>query len=268
MPDKVSHDLLKKAVDKSILHEEQIEAIEAASLKYYYTPEQEFDDINKKMVIDEMADHIKPGRILELGYTNSIWTESLLRNGTVDIIEGATSHIERGRIDFKDNSRVTIIHTLFEEYMPKEKYDTILMSGVIKHIPDDVAFLKKARTWLKPDGVVIATTPNSKSFHRRLGAYMGIELDPATHNKRDREVFNVHLYDRYQFRAIFLAADYEVLATKGIFLKILSTEQLMYLGQKYDILKIMKSLRELGEELQDYTWYILLVARLPQTVQG
>ena len=216
------------------------------------------------MVIDEIRRFIKPGRMLELGYINNIWTDALLAaGGSVDILEAASNHVEKAREHFRAEPRVKVFQTLFEDYVPEEKYDTILMSGVIKHIPDDVGFLRMARTWLKPDGVVIGCTQNSRSFHRRLGAYMGLELAPDVHNKRDEEVFNIHHYDRFKWRALFLEAGYEVEKVQGVFLKILSTAQMMCLGEKYDIIQIMDGLRRLGEELQDYAWYLFLIARLP-----
>lgn len=256
-------DYVENLSEGSLSKEEQLKAVEEAGRRYYYSSEQEFDDINKKMVIDEIRRFIKPGRMLELGYINNIWTDALLAaGGSVDILEAATNHVEKAREHFRDDKRVRVFQTLFEDYVPQEKYDTILMSGVIKHIPDDVGFLRMTRAWLKPDGVVIGCTQNSRSFHRRLGAYMGLELAPDVHNKRDREVFNIHHYDRFKWRALFLEAGYEVERVQGVFLKILSTEQMMYLGEKYDIIQIMDGLRRLGEELQDYAWYLFLIARL------
>jgi 2-polyprenyl-3-methyl-5-hydroxy-6-metoxy-1,4-benzoquinol methylase len=255
---------VEQAKQGALSREEQQLAVETAGYKYYYTSAQEFDDINKKMVIDEIRRFIKPGRMLELGYINNIWTKALLEaGGRVDILEAASNHVDKAREDFRDNPRVRVIHTLFEDYTPEESYDTILMSGVIKHIPDDVGFLRRARAWLKQDGVVIGCTQNSRSFHRRLGTYMGLESAPDAHNKRDQEVFNIHQYDRYKWRALFLEAGYEVAKVQGVFLKILSTEQMMYLGQKYDVTQIMEGLRKLGEELQDYAWYLFLIAQLP-----
>jgi 2-polyprenyl-3-methyl-5-hydroxy-6-metoxy-1,4-benzoquinol methylase len=249
----------------AISREEQLEAVEAAGHRYYYSSGQEFDDVNKKMVIEEIRRFIKPGRMLELGYINNIWTDALLEaGGSVDILEAASNHVEKAREHFRDNPQVTVHHTLFEDYVPEEKYDTILMSGVIKHIPDDVGFLRQARTWLKPDGVVIGCTQNSRSFHRRLGTYMGLEAAPDAHNKRDKEVFNLHQYDRFQWRALFLEAGFKVETVAGVFLKILSTEQMMYLGERYDVMQIMEGLKQLGEELQDYAWYLYLIARLPE----
>jgi hypothetical protein len=158
---------------------------------------------------------------------------------------------------------VRVIDTLFEGYRPTEPYDTILMSRVVKHVADDLAFMRLARAWLKPDRVVIGATPSSRSFHRRLGAYMGLELRPDAPNARDVEVMNLHLYDRYSWRALFVEAGYEITVLRGVFLKILSTEQTMLLGQAYDVDRVMEGLRHLADELQDYAWYLLLVARLP-----
>ena len=254
---------LHAAVKGCMAREEQRQAVEAAGHRYYYTPGQEFDDLPKKMVIDESRPFMRPGRMLELGYINNIWTNAMLEQGAqkLDILEAASNHVEKARADFAGDARVEVHHTLFEEYRPKELYDTIVMAGVIKHVPDDLAFVKMARTWLKPGGVVLASTPNCRSFHRRLGAYMGLESAPDRHNQRDREVFNVRLYDRFSWRALFVDAGYEVVTLKGIFLKILSTDQMLAISQRQDISRLMDGLKQLGEELQDYAWYILLVAR-------
>jgi SAM-dependent methyltransferase len=242
--------------------EAQRAAIAHAGQQYYYTPQQEFDDRNKKMVIAEMVPHIKPGRILELGYTNTIWTDALLPHAdALDIVEAAPNHVAQARGDFAADRRVTVYDSLFEEFTPPAPYDTIVMSGVIKHLPDDVGFVSKTRGWLKPDGVVIGTTPNSRSFHRRLGAYMGLESRPDAPNRRDVEVMNLHLYDRFSWRSLFVSAGYDVTVLRGIFLKILSTDQMMHLGERYDVDRVMEGLRQLAEELQDYAWYLLLVGR-------
>ncbi len=244
--------------------EDQLRAVEAAGERYYYTAEQEFDDLTKKMVVDKIAPFLQPGRMLELGYINGLWTRALLAaGGSVDVLEAAPSHVARARADFAGDDRVRVFQTLFEEFQPAGRYDTILMAGVIKHIPDDVGFLRRARAWLAPGGVVIACTQNSRSFHRRLGAYMGLELAPDADNQRDREVMNLHHYDRFQWRALFLRAGYEVERVEGVFLKILSTQQLMGLAEKQDIGRLLEGLRQLGEELQDYAWYLMLVARPP-----
>jgi len=243
--------------------EEQIFLINQAGCEYYYSDEQLFDDKNKKIVIDMMKPYLKDRKnILELGYTNKIWTNELLRHSEkVTIIEAAKNHIDKCNKDFEKNTKVTIVHGLFEDFPdPEEKFDLILMSGVIKHVPNDLDFIKQTKKWLNKSGLVIATTPNSRSFHRRLGAYMGYQELPNSHNNRDISVFNVHLYDRFQWRNLFAKAGYRVHKCEGVFLKPFSTEQMMHLSLKFDVDKINAGLTLLGEELQDYCWYLFLVA--------
>src|SRR5947207_8808899 len=98
-----------KMIQGSLSKEDQREAVEAAGHRYYYTSAQEFDDINKKMVIEEIRRFIKPGRMLELGYINNIWTTALLdADGSVDILEAASNHVEKAREDFRDNPQVRV----------------------------------------------------------------------------------------------------------------------------------------------------------------
>jgi hypothetical protein len=252
-------DAIEKAMVGALSREEQLAAIESAARRYY-APEQEFDDRNKLMAVEEMSRWIEPGRILERGYRNDIWTTALLKHGTVDVIEAASNHVERAQDDLADDGRVSIHDVPFGEYEPWERYDTVLMAWVVKHVSDDVELLRRARSWLRPRGIVIGCTPNGRSFHRRHGALMGLELSPETPNERDREIFNVHLYDRYSWRAAFLRAVYEVTVNKGTFLKPLSTKQLMQLSSEFDVER-MQGLRQLGEELRDDAWYLMVVAR-------
>lgn len=262
--EKPQYALLKKAMTGRLTKEEQKSAIDSASANYYYSDAQKFDDHLKSEVVDEAMKYIRPGRVADLGYINGIWTQALLKKGvdSVDIVEGAREHAEQARRDFSSEPRVRVFETLFEDFQPKERYDTVLMSGVVKHVPDDKGLLVRVRDWLAPGGVVIASTPNCRSFHRRLGTYMGLETSPDHHNANDRDVFNVHLYDRYSWRELFIEAGYEVDFVKGLIFKFLSTEQLMYLSKKYDIEKMVKGMRCLGEELEDYAWYLILVARV------
>src|SRR6266850_7153650 len=104
---------IEKSSQGVLSKEEQRQAVETAGHRYYYTSGQEFDDINKKMVIEEIRRFIKPGRMLELGYINNIWTTALLEaGGSVDILEAASNHVEKAREHFRDDARVRVHHTL------------------------------------------------------------------------------------------------------------------------------------------------------------
>jgi len=257
------NEALRKALLEGIRSTEQQRAIDEAGSAYYYSSHQTFDDKLKKWVIEEALSHLRPGRVLDLGYINDIWAQALLSRSDVtgvDIVEAAVSHVDQARNDLRGIDRVRIFHSLFEDFKPDVKYDTILMSGVVKHVLDDGAFVRRARSWLTPGGVVVASTPNCRAFHRRLGTYMGFELSPCSHNRRDESVFNVHIYDQFSWRALFAGNGYAVRHLKGVGMKLLGTEEMLYLGERYDIDRILEGLRSMAEELPDYAWYLVLVA--------
>jgi 2-polyprenyl-3-methyl-5-hydroxy-6-metoxy-1,4-benzoquinol methylase len=260
---------MQRALTGAISPEEIRQAVDQASGNYYHSPVQKFEDRLKEILVEEALAHLRPGRVLDLGYINTLWTQALLDRGIahIDIVEGAKTHADNARNDWVGEARVRVFHSLFEEFEPDEPYDTILMSGVVKHVPDDQGLVRRAKSWLKPGGVVIASTPNSRAFHRRLGTYMGMELAPDRHNASDRSVFNVHLYDRFSWRALFVEQGYDVFALKGVIFKILSAEQMMFLSSKYDIDRMIEGLRQLGDELQDYAWYLVLAARAEEGQQ-
>jgi 2-polyprenyl-3-methyl-5-hydroxy-6-metoxy-1,4-benzoquinol methylase len=65
------------------------------------------------------------------------------------------------------------VYSTFETFEPGRKFDCIHMGGMLKHLDDPVALLRRSREWLSPKGRLIATTPNARSLHRRVGVYMG-----------------------------------------------------------------------------------------------
>src|SRR5690349_25020120 len=109
--------LLRKAVAGDIGSDEQRLAINKAGDVYYYSSHQKFDDKLKKWVIEEALPHLRPGRVLDLGYINDVWPRALLSRSDIariDIVEAAASHVEQARKDFHVVDRVRLFHSLFE----------------------------------------------------------------------------------------------------------------------------------------------------------
>jgi 2-polyprenyl-3-methyl-5-hydroxy-6-metoxy-1,4-benzoquinol methylase len=121
------------------------------------------------------------------------------------------------------------VHSLFEEYEPKELYDTIIMNHVLEHIENPIALLKRIYNWLANDGVFIVGVPNAKSYHRLAAVEMGLLKTEYELNIRDIELGHFRVYDIDLLKNHVLSANFKIIKEGGIFLKFLSNEQI----QKY-----------------------------------
>lgn len=231
--------------------------VERASQHYYHTDLQRgIDNRTKQFMVERILPFLQGPHVLDLGYVDGLWTDAFLAKGfAVDVVEGAARHIEHLRQRYAQLSRVRGFHCLFQEYQPDRAYDTVVAGDMLRYVPDPRAFLEQVRGWLRPGGTLIATVPNSRSLHRRIGALIGMERRPTDANARDREVGNLRSYDRYEFRDLLLSAGYCVQLVQGCFLKPLSSSQM----KNWDD-RLLRAFLEVGDELQDYCWFLFGVA--------
>jgi hypothetical protein len=134
---------------------------------------------------------------------------------------------------------------------------------MLRYLHDPAAFLATMRDALAPGGRLIATIPNSRSLHRRIGTLMNLEASPTEANQRDQEVGNLRGYDRYEFRQLLLSAGLEIEQLHGCFLKPLSSTQIE--GWSDDLLRAFLLL---GDELEDYCWFLYAVCKRPASTPG
>jgi trans-aconitate methyltransferase len=232
--------------------------VERAAQHYYHTPLQAgIDNRTKRYIVERCAPYIRGPQVLELGYVDGLWTSEILaRKCSLDIVEGATRHVEHARKVYGANSNVRIFHGLFQQFEPDTTYDTVIAGDMLRYLPEPAAFLQTVKTWLNDDGCLIATIPNSRSLHRRIGSLMNLEPTPVEANQRDIEVGNRRSYDRYEFRNLLMQGGFEVTELHGCFLKPLSSNQM----QDWDE-RLLRAFLEIGNELEDYCWFIYAVCR-------
>jgi|SRR5579872_6249038 len=234
--------------------------VERAAGYYYHTPLQStIDNRTRRYLIERCLPFLRGPRVLELGYVDGLWTDSLLARGfQVDIVEGATKHVEHARAKYSGTSAVRIFHALFQEYAPDCVYDSVLAGDMLRYLADPEGFLRATQDWLSAKGILAATLPNARSLHRRVGALLGMESHPTESNARDREVGNIRTYDRYDFRQLLAASGYRVDLLRGCFLKPLSSAQMADWDDD-----LLRAFAEVGEELQDYCWFMYAVCSKP-----
>ena len=128
--------------------------------------------------------------------------------------------------------KVGVIHTLFEEYVPENRFDFIIASHVLEHVDDPVFLLKKMQTWLEPAGQIICIVPNRESLHRRLGFKMGLiekldELSP-----RDKVVGHQRVYSYSALESDLNEAGFAISERRGFFTKSLANSQMLSLTEQ------------------------------------
>jgi 2-polyprenyl-3-methyl-5-hydroxy-6-metoxy-1,4-benzoquinol methylase len=232
--------------------------VERAAKHYYHSPQQlGIDRRTKQFVVERCLPFVRGPKVLDLGYVDGQWADALLAQGCqIDIVEGAARHTEHARHRYAGNRAVRVYHCLFQEYAPDTRYDTVVAGDMLRYLPDPAAFLRQARGWMNDDGRLIATLPNSRSLHRRIGALMNLESTPVQANQRDQEVGNHRGYDRYEFRHLLLEGGLEIEMLRSCFLKPLSSAQMEGFSDQ-----LLRAFLDVGDELEDYCWFLYAICR-------
>ena len=120
---------------------------------------------NKKIYTKDkvVLEHCKGKLVLDVGcvgqdidYNSSNWIHSQVRDVAKNLLG---VDINRDGIKELNRQGYNVVH--FEELEESEKFDTILMLDVIEHVNNPVEFLENYIKFLKDDGEIIVTTPNS-----------------------------------------------------------------------------------------------------------
>jgi len=159
-------------------------------------------------------------RVLEMGYGEGNFTEKLVSDGIrSDIVEGAELLVNEARSKY--GSRVGIYHSMFNEFVPEEKYDVVLATNILEHVEDPVSVLRCIHNWLNPDGKVLITVPNSESLHRRLAVLMDLQPALDTLSPRDHIVGHLRVYSSDSLNADIIEAGFDIAEEVGFTLKVL-----------------------------------------------
>lgn len=160
---------------------------------------------------------------LELGPASGYMTKHLVNDfKQLHVVEGSGALLAQ----IPDYNNVEKTHALFEDFETTNRYDTIIMGHVLEHVFDPRLVLRKVFSWLKDDGVFLASVPNAKSIHRLVAVEMGLLSSIYELNDRDRELGHYRVYDLDSLCADVEASGFFVQEKGGIFLKPLSNGQI------------------------------------------
>lgn len=179
----------------------------------------------EKFMCLTLQEHLKDGHILDVGCADGVMVKELSKYyKKFTAIDGSQEIINKARGLKLPN--VNFVYTLFEDFNPEEKFDSIILSDILEHIENPVQLLKRAKSWLKDNGVILIISPNSNSLHRQIGVLAKMLKDQHDLNATDKRVGHRRVYDFKLLKQDIQKAGLKVDHYEGILLKPLSDPQM------------------------------------------
>jgi len=190
---------------------------------------------------------------LELGPADGVMTNFLVADfDHLTVVEGVAELLSQ----IPDQPNLTKVHSLFENFNPSSRFDTILMDHVLEHVHSPVSLLTRVRRWLSPGGQILIGVPNADSIHRLAAVKMGLLKNATDLNQRDYSLGHRRVYTHQTLQQELDDAGLDVIEMGGIFLKPLSNQQI----EDYWTEEMIKGFYALGRDFPQNAAEIFVVA--------
>lgn len=139
-------------------------------------------------------------------------------------VDASSKHLALAKV----NVPTAELHeALIEDFTTDERFDTITMINILEHVVDPVQVLRKAADLLDDKGVLLVHVPNAIAINRRLAVLMGTLTECEELSPFDIQVVgHRRAYTLSSLCEDIKRAGLNVIATGGVFYKILSTPQM------------------------------------------
>ncbi len=180
--------------------------------------------------------------LLELGlghgYSTPLFSRAFARHV---VLEGSPAVIANFRKKSPE-CRAEIIETYFERFEGQERFDVIVMGFVLEHVDNPAEILARYRQFLAPNGTLFVAVPNAEAMNRRLGHLAGLLPDMHALSENDVLLGHKRYYAVGSLRAEMRSAGYDVERVEGIYLKPITTRQLVSLNLDANIIEALCAL--------------------------
>jgi 2-polyprenyl-3-methyl-5-hydroxy-6-metoxy-1,4-benzoquinol methylase len=192
---------------------------------------------------------------LELGPAEGLMTERIAeRFRDVVLVDGSERFCGSLRERFPG---AEVVCSLFEDYEPGRRFDTIVLGHVLEHVEDPEALVRRAAGWVAPGGRLLAAVPNGRSVHRQMAVVMGLLGREDELNETDRHHGHRRVYYPESVRAAFVRNGWDVEVFGGYWLKPLSNAQI----ERDWTAEMLDAAFRVGERYPDIAAEIYVVCR-------
>jgi len=225
---------------------------------YYYSKQQKgIDNKTKQFVIKKCLKYIKRNKVLDIGFVDEVWSKEILKKGCqLTIIEKNLYRTKIAKKILKNKKLVKIIRNDIEKISLKEKFDTIILGDCMQYIKRPVNLIKKLKTVLNKNGVLIITVPNRLSMHRRIGYLLSKNKNHLWLNDNEKKLGNLRAYDLKKLKNLVKKASFKKYLIDTCFLKPLSSKQIERWPDS-----ILEALNTVGKELKEYCWFLYAICK-------
>lgn len=168
--------------------------------------------------------NLKNKRILLLGLGDSYVNNEIYKiTNKITILEGSKEIINNAPQYLQDLT----VHTYFEDFYPKEKYDYIIGTHILEHVFSPNKLLKHIKKhWLTNETKLLFTVPSSNSLHRKIGVKLGLLKKTNELNVQDKELGHQRVYSYHEFLEEFKNLNLKIINSGGFMIKMVSHKQM------------------------------------------
>ncbi len=230
-----------------------------AGVANWYTAWGTADHQVVRFLQEELVPFFRGTSALELGCSDGVWTRLLVeRFARVVVVDAAEKYVNLLREQLRGHN-IEFHLSFFEQFETDEKFDSIFMLNILEHVLDPVEVMRRARQWLKPDGVILINVPNAESVHRKVGVALGMIDRIDALNPLDQRLGHRRVYTWDTLRKDIEASGLNIQHISGVFLKVISNAQMEQCFNP----DLMRALYVVGREFPRQCATIYAVCGLP-----
>lgn len=219
---------------------------------WYLDGQLEIDKQLISMRFRAIRNYFKVGPALELGSAEGVMTRLLVDCfDDLTVVEGSKALLA----EVPDYPNVAKVNSLFEEFRPTKKFNTIIMEHILEHVDTPAELLHRVSGWLAEDGRLIVGVPNGNSLHRLAAVKMGMLSHPCELNERDHAIGHRRVYVKQTLVEEIEKSRLSVEHVGGVFIKPLSNSQIETTWTR----EMIEGFYQLGKDLPELTAEIFAV---------